>query len=383
MDHGKVLGARRQALRGAVAHVAAWQRLRDDARRELGADHSLSLRIECDLITLRLPVRPVAESIADGTDLRSRAEHVLAPDEATAMAIRALTIRCLARRGEPGDLDRVVALCQGELDRRQDAEVPDVWIGTARVDLAMAVLDRVRFGRFDRLQRDIDATSGLDDGSARLDQARGLVDAEVVLRADRYGAVRAHTWRARAVQAEVMLAQARLETPDQAAALATAALTTADGLIARDWHRRHAHTAGALRAQLLRVRALTAVGRRRDAEREARLAAVLARRYDGTLRAEALLTLARTAAPRDGRAASAAAGQALALRESLLPATNHQVTEARELVETLATRESPHHDPDEPGGWPPWSAAVPDNLESLEIEDRDLAVAGTNELAAP
>jgi hypothetical protein len=384
MDHGKVLGARRHALRGAVADVAAWQRLRDDAWRELGADHPLSMRIECDLVMLRLPVRPVTESIADGTDLRARVERVLAPDEATAMAIRAMTIRCLARRGEPGDLDRVVALCQGELDRRQDAEVYDVWIGTARVDLATAVLDRVRFGRFDRLHRDLDAASGLDDGSARLDQARTLVDAEVGLRADRYGTVRAHTWRARAVQAEVMLAQARLETPDQAAGLAAAALTTADGLIARDWHREHAHTAGALRGQLLRVRALTSVGRRREAEREARLAAVLARRYDGTLRAEALLTLARTAAPRDRRAASAAAGQALALRESLLPATNHQVTEARELVGTLATGQSPEHDPEEPGErWPPWSAAVPDSLESLDVEDRDLAVAGTNELAAP
>jgi hypothetical protein len=300
------------------------------------------------------------------------------------MAIRALTIRCLARRGEPGDLDRVVALSQDELDRRLDAEVPDAWIGTARVDLALAVLDRVRFGRFDRLVRDLDATSGLDDGSAALDHARGLVDVEVDGRAHRYGSVRAHTWRARAAQAEVMLAQARLEVPDRAAELAAHTLTTADELIAWDWHRHRTHTAGALRGQLLRVRALTAVGRRRDAEGEARLAAVLARRYDPTIRAEALVTLARTAAPRDSRAATANAGQALALRAALLPPANHQVVEARELVETLAPKESPDHDPDEPtDAWPPWSSAVPDNLESLEIDDRDLAVAGTNELAAP
>jgi hypothetical protein len=381
MDHGNAIGARRQGLRGAGADVAAWQRLQDDARRELGADHPLSLRIECDLITLQLEVRPVAVSIAAGTDLRTRAERVLTPDEPGVMAIRALTIRCLARRGEPGDLDRVAALSQGELDRRLDAEVPDAWIGTARVDLALAVLDRVRFGRFDRLHRDLDAASGLDDGTAELDHARGLVDAEVHQRADRYGSILAHTWRARLIQAEVMLAQARLETPGRAAELAAQALTTADGQIVRDWHRHRTHTAGALRGQLLRVRALTAIGRRREAEGEARLAAVLARRYHATIRAEALVTLARTAAPRDGRAAATAAGHALALRASLLPATNHQVAEARELVEMLPSQGPPDRGPDQPtDGWRPWSG-VPDSLECLEIEDRDLAVAGTNELA--
>jgi len=261
------------------------------------------------------------------------------------------------------------------------------------------VLDRVRFGRFDRLVRDLDATSGLDDGSAALDHARGLLDVEVDQRADRYGSVRAHTWRARAAQAEVMLAQVRLETPRRAAELAAQALTTADGLIVRDWHRYRAHTAGALRAQLLRARALTAVGRRREAEGEARLAAVLAHRYDPTIRAEALVTLARTAAPRDSRAATANAARALALRAALLSTANHQVVEARELVETLAPktqpdreppdrespdRESPHRGPDEPTDqWPPWLSAVPDSLERLDIEDRDLAVAGTNEFAAP
>jgi hypothetical protein len=374
MSDANVFSARRHTLRGARAAAAAWQELHRDATRALGDRHPLSLRIECDLAALLVEVRPVAASIAACTDLRARADLALPAQHPSAMAIRALAIRCLARRGEPGDLDRVVALAQRELGDRLDAEVGDVWIGLARIDLALAMVERVRFGRFDQLRRDLDITTGLDDGFAELQQARQLVDAEVGQRADRYGPGGGHTWQARAVQADVLLAQARLETPGRAGELTALALTIADGLLAREWHRYRAHTPGALRGQLLRVRALTAAGRRREAEGEARLAAVLARRYDPVPRAEALVAQARATAPRDRRGAASAATRAVALRRSLLPGNNHQVVEARELLETLA------RDPDEPpGAWRRWSATFAESLECLEVDDRDLAVAGTNE----
>src|SRR3954454_4550010 len=98
MNDANAFSARRHTLRAVRAAVGAWSALHDEVIHALGRDHPLSLRIECDLTAQLVDVRPVVASIAACTDLRTRADRSLPAAHPTAMAIRALAIRCLARR---------------------------------------------------------------------------------------------------------------------------------------------------------------------------------------------------------------------------------------------------------------------------------------------
>jgi hypothetical protein len=324
------LSARLHAVLGGGHDSAQLESLHCQAKALLGREHPLSLLVEYHLNYHVGPARPVEQSLAIWSDLRDRARMHLPECHPTAMAIRACHARCLSRRGQPGDLDRVVDLLRAEVDRRVRRGVHDDWIGVARADLAMALLERGRFGRFDpRLrQRDADA-----DVAA----AREMIDSELDRRRKEHGSEHPFVWDVRALFGSALLAAAQRASGFQQQILGEEVLTLSENLIQHDWQRTSRHTMRALRGQLLRAEALSVLQRTDDAEAEARLASVL-RRYPEHDSGRALLVLARAVAARDRPAALAIATEALATRRAWFAAGAHQVAEAVHLVRTLSVR---------------------------------------------
>jgi len=337
------LSARLHAVLGGGHDGAQLESLHCQAKALLGREHPLSLLVEYHLNYHVGPARPVEQSLAIWSDLRDRARMHLPECHPTAMAIRACHARCLSRRGQPGDLDRVVDLLRAEVDRRVRRGVHDDWIGVARADLATALLERGRFGRFDpRLrQRDADA-----DVAA----AREMIESELDRRIKEHGSeqrpsgCRSHpsthpfVWDARVLLGSALLAAAQRASGFQQQILGEEVLTLSEDLIQHDWHRTGRHTMRALRGQLLRAEALSALQRTEEAEAEARLASVLARRYPEHDSGRALLVLARAVAARDRPSALAIATDALTARRAWFAAGAHQVAEAVHLVRALSMR---------------------------------------------
>lgn len=315
-----VLGARRGAARLATLH--------EEARSELGHEHQLTLLIEYHLNYALGPGRPVEESLSIWSDLQQRARQQLPEGHPTVMAIRACYARCLSRRGHPGDLDRVVDLHRAEVDRRVRRGSTDDWIGVARADLAIALLDRARLGHFDPRLRERDA-------DADVAAARELVEFEVDRRIKVHGTDHPFTWDARTVLGSVLLARAWRAPYWERRELSEEALALAEALGRHEWQRNLSHTPRALRGQLLRAEALLLLGRCPEAEGEARLAAVLARRYRGLDTGRALLVLAQALAARDQVGALASATEALRVRRAWFSAAGHHVAEAVQLVRKL------------------------------------------------
>jgi len=325
------LSARLHAVLGGGHDGAQLESLHCQAKAQLGREHPLSLLIEYHLNYHVGPARPVEQSLTVWSDLRDRARMHLPDCHPTAMAIRACHARCLSRRGQPGDLDRVVDLLRAEVDRGVRRAVHDDWIGVARADLAMALLERGRFGRFDpRLrQRDADA-----DVAA----AREMTESELDRRSMEHGSDHPFVWDVRALLGSALLAAAQRASGFQQQILGKEVLTLSEDLIQHDWRRTSRHTMRALRGQLLRAEALSVLQRAEDAEAEARLASVLARRYPEHDSGRALLVLARAVAARDRPSALAIATEALTARRAWFPAGAHQVAEAVHLVRTLGGR---------------------------------------------
>ncbi|MGX7672014.1 hypothetical protein [Plantactinospora sp. DSM 117369] len=305
----------------AVLHRAATE--------QLGESAELTLRAECALERASSPGRPVLDSLAAWLDLRERAGAALPEHHRTLLAIRREYVHALRRRGEPGDLDLVVQLRRDEVELRRRRPVGAHQFGVAVADHAAALLDRARYGAFDpHLKR--------HEPAADLAEAHRLIRAEIERRGSGYGAGHEVTWQARLVLAEVLCARLRLAAGDSDPARARPALDEADAIRRYDWWRHGRHGRAALRAQLVRAEVLTALGRTRPAEREARLAAVLARRYPDLDLGRPLLVLARAQAYRDPAGALRTARAALRERRlRYLPAT-HRVVEAERQVQSLS-----------------------------------------------
>jgi len=323
------LSARLHAVLGGGHAGAQLELLHREAEAALGREHPLSLLVEYHLNYHLGPSRPVEQSLTVWADLRDRARLHLSECHPTAMAIRACHARCLSRRGQSGDLDRVVDLLRAEVDRRVRRDVHDDWIGVARADLAVALLDRGRFGRFDPRLRQRDA-------DADIAAAREMIESELDRRVNEHGPEQAFVWDIRALLGSALLAAAQRASGFQQQMPGKEVLALSEDLIQLDWQRTSRHTLRALRGQLLRAEALSLLHRTEDAEAEARLASVLAHRYPEHDSGRALLVLARAVAARDRPLALAIASEALTARRAWFAAGAHQVAEAAHLVRALS-----------------------------------------------
>jgi hypothetical protein len=323
------ISARLHTVLGAGSGLAPLESLHREAGTRLGVTHQVTLLVECSLEYARSPGRPVGESLSAWAELCDRAGRHLPDHDTTLMAIRSYHTRYLRHRGQPGDLDRVVRLRREELDRRVRGGVGENWTGVAKADLAIALLERGRYGVFDpHLRR--------PNPDADLAQARELAEEELRRRATGYGLDHPFAWHARGILANILLALGHRATGAVRTRLAAEALALADALLAYQWQRAGTHTLDALRGQVIRAEALTLLDRDRDAVREARLAGVLARHRSGMDLGRPLIVLACALAVRDRAAGLLAAEQALAARRVGFPPLHHQITEAEWLVSTLA-----------------------------------------------
>jgi hypothetical protein len=330
MNEGaSVINARLHALLATSREEAAWTELHADAGHRLGADHPLSLRIECERNRYQLAGVPQAAATARWSELAERVRRVLPRHHPTAMAIRTQRMWALSRRGEPGDLDRVVQIAGAELTSRIEAGAKPLWIGAARSDLAAAQLNRARFGAHD-------PTTQYRDAAADLRAAHDLIATEFERRTVVHGPDDPFTWVAAGIQGSVTAALAERSTPTAQQAMYAEVIALADEIIAIEWHRAGRHTEATLRAQLLRATGLLGLGQDAEAEREARLAAVLARQYPGPAEGRALMLLARALTSRDRPAAQASARRALRVRLRVLSPAAHPVVEARALLAAIA-----------------------------------------------
>ncbi|MBE1491933.1 hypothetical protein [Plantactinospora soyae] len=303
--------------------------LHRDAAQLLGESHETSLLVECALEHALSPDRPVSDSLAAWLDLRERAGSTLAEHHPTVLAVRDQYIRWLRRRGEPGDLDLVVQLRRDEVELRATQPVGPHQLGVAATGYAVALLDRARYGSFDpQLKKHEPGTD--------LAEAYRLVDGEISRRGAGYGSGHESTWQARLLLGDIRCAGLRLTPDDPDLSQAEPALREADTILRYDWQRHGRHGRSALRAQLVRAEVLTVLGRDRAAEREARLASVLARRYSDLDLGRPLLVLAQAQAHRDAVAALRTARAAVRERRLRYPPAGHRLVEAERLVQTLS-----------------------------------------------
>jgi hypothetical protein len=197
----------------------------------------------------------------------------------------------------------------------------------------VALLERARYGA-------LDPALTSHDPEGDLAGAADLIDGELARRVERHGPEHLFTWRAQGVRGSVLVAQAARAGEPTRGMLGAQALDVADRMVQHEWYRHGAHTAQALRGQLLRAEALSTLDRQRDAESEARLAAVLSRRYRGMDPGLANMVLARIQAETDVPGALATATEALAARAQWYPPGCYRVTEAERLVAELRARGS-------------------------------------------
>ncbi len=321
--------ARLHTLLATDGDAGQLQSLLEVSRRELGGGHHLTLWIECHRVEAVARCQPVQASVDAWTELLEQARISLHEFDPTLMTIRSRYTRSVSRRGHPGDLDHVVKLTHDELHARALARVGDDWTGVARAEHAFALLDRGRFGSLDPSIDELDA-------DADLARAHELIELEVGRRAVAHGADHGFTWRARRVLGCLLVTEARRSTGPGARCTAADALAVADGLVDDEWRRAGVHTEQALRGQFLRAEALSLLGRHREAECEARLAFVMARRYRRVDAGRPMLVLARILAHRDRPAALAMALSARDARMRCFSPTAYQIAEAEHLVAQLS-----------------------------------------------
>ncbi|MFI5889758.1 hypothetical protein ACIA5D_06515 [Actinoplanes sp. NPDC051513] len=326
-DVAGLLSARLQTLIGAARKAADFAALRDDARRQLGPDHEITLEIEYAWESRRDAGRSAVDSLPVWAGLRQRAEKSLPPGSVTAVAIRSRHLRQLRGCGRPGDLDVLVGLCREEIERCAGDPDPRR-LGEARADLAWVLRDRAWFAGYHR-----EAAGG--EAARDLAEASALIDGEVRRLRSAAAPDQVSATACRRIQAEVLLALGR-----DAPAAAARARDIAEDLVGLDDSEDDDGRTTAVFDQLpgshvLLAEALLLTGRVSEAGRVARLAYALhtgARVFDP---ARPLLVLARSEARAGRPDAGETARAALRQRLETFPADSHYVAEARRLAEEL------------------------------------------------
>lgn len=324
-----VLRARLQTLVGADASGPEYATLLADVEDALGAGHSLAFEVRFHRENADGRGRPLRESLERWTRLCEQAAEVL-PDSDRAFAdIESSYVRHLRIYGEFGALDRVVALRARRLAALRGRAAGDDLMGPVRTDLAVALIDRGRFGHLDPLVTD--PTPGDD-----LRRALSVAAEEESRRAAAFTPRHPFTWHARAVAtaAAVSLAIRGGREPELRKAADAAAELVA-------YHRTRNRDVSLMRAKLLRAEALDALGEHREAEREATsVTEQWLRREEGFDPGRPLLVLARAQARRAPDEALANAELALRSRELEFPRRGHKVAEARHLITALRAASS-------------------------------------------
>ncbi|MBO3750639.1 hypothetical protein J5X84_31565 [Streptosporangiaceae bacterium NEAU-GS5] len=339
MEWGGGFGARGRLRAELITLLAAgatdFQALYDEAVQRLGARSGLTLHIACKQQQVASWTRPVRGSVAAWGGLLRTTNRALDPADPVRMEVVSRYGRWLGRRGLPGDLDIAVRYHTKELRRRVAMRATPHWIGVARMDLAWALVERARLGRFDPV------AEPPADGEALL-LALELATDEVTRRTAEFGPDDLGTWPACEVRAAALIT----------AACARSAQAPIDGDVEEALRAIEPFAAGRavngesrlLRARLLQAEALLLLGHQQAAEQVARLALALHEARPGRWRGgidpgRPWLTWARTLAPAGRADARAAAAKALEARESWFPEDSVYLAEVHETLAPLVAPE--------------------------------------------
>jgi len=324
-----MLRGRLHTLLGSSCGAADFTPLLDDAKKSIGADHSVTLLIEAARQQKLSYGRPVGASAAEWARLRERAERSLAAEDKTLLAIRSHQIRFLRLRSGPGDLDEVIGLRRAEVATRA-GQFPDHdnLLGIARSDLAVALIDRARTaGR---------CAGQPGDPAADLAEASDLIDHEVERRSRLYSQESSLVQATRLVRCEVLVGQAERAGEDERQRCAEEALALTGPLVGYYWAG-GGRSFGLLKSLLLRAESLALIRGAADGARVARLACGISGLVSDIIdRGWPLFVLARIQLPLGRQDALRTAAKALRARDPIFPANSCRILEVREFIGSLS-----------------------------------------------
>jgi len=299
--------------------------LRAAAEGRLGPEHGVTLLVESALQQQLSCGRAVSDSVAAWAGLRQRAQHSLPEVDRVHMEVRSRHARFVRLRGRAEDLDDSVGLHRAEVGLRvaQLAD-DDHFLGAARADLAMALIDRVRTA----------TRCGAPPGTADADltEARQLIEDEVGRRSRLYGPAVWSTQKSRIMQCGVLnaLAERDEQRRDERAARSCA---IASELVDFFWEECGSRSRGLLASQLARAESLTLLGTPASAVRQARqacrMSVSVACQVD---RGWPLYVLAVAMQPTDRPACLATAAGAIAARRRIFPRGSWRIQEVEQLA---------------------------------------------------
>jgi hypothetical protein len=323
---------REQVIRGRLVTLlvcdgsaADLDDLLGEAQRQLGPDSSITLLTEAAIEQSKSYQRPLLDSVAAWDRLRWRARACLGEDDRTLMMIRSHHLRFLRLCGRPANLDDVVSLRRDELAvRAARLGDDDNYVGIARADLAVALIDRARtFGR---------CAIPAADPDADLAEAQALIDGEVARRARLFPPSNSMLQGGKLIMSELLLALAERDRR-RGLTFAQQSMTMSRDLVSYFWEQNGNSSPEILRSLEARAQSLGLLGRHDEAARTARQAQRISRYVTRNVdQGLAAFVLAVTVLPIDPGASRAAALDALVARENLFPDDSCRLTEVRRFL---------------------------------------------------
>jgi hypothetical protein len=296
-----------------------------EAQRVRGPDSSITLLIEAAIEQSQSHQRSLVDSVAAWDRLRQRAHACLAEDDRTLMMIRSHHLRFLRLCGRPADLNDVVSLRRDELTvRAAQLADDDNFVGIARADLAVALIDRARTFR----RCAIPAA----DPDADLTEAENLIDEEIARRARLYSPASSVLQGARLIMSELLIALAERER-ERGFGFAQKSMTLNRDFVGYFWEQNGISSPEVLRSLAAQAQSLSLLNRHDEAARTARQAQRISRYITRNVdQGWAAFVLAVTVLPIDREAAKAAALDALVARENLFPEDSCRLIEVRRFL---------------------------------------------------
>ncbi len=296
-----------------------------EAHRQLGSDSSVTLLTEAAIERCQSYQRPLVDSVTAWDRLRRRAQACLDEHDRTLMMIRSHHLRFLRLCGRPANLDDVVSLRRAELTARA-AQLgdDDNYVGIARADLAVALIDRARTFR-----RCAIPSANPD---ADLTEAESLIEEEIARRARLFPPTNSMLQGAKLIMSELLLALAEQDRK-RGLGFAQKSMTMSRDLVTYFWEQNGTSSPEVLRSMEAQAQSLSLLDRHDEAARTARQAQRISRYVTRNVdQGLAAFVLAVTVLPIDRRAAKAAALDALVARENLFPEDSCRLTEVRRFL---------------------------------------------------
>ena len=313
---------RLRTLLGCQGSQADFDEIQAQARQFLGENDTVTLLVEAAGLMHASRCRPLDESVSAWATLRQRAQAHLPDNDQTLMAIRSHYARFLRLRGRPSDLDEVIDLRREEVRLRETQLAEgDIFVGIARSDLAVALIDRVRA----RVACHEGQRAGPDPD---LVEAMHLIEEEIGRRSMVYAPANSFAQRSAVTRGELLVALAESSVGARRADYAGKSLAIADSLIDYFWKESQLSSSSILRCQLNRAESLTLLGRLEDGARAARQACAITAGWSRfTDRGRPLFVLAKAQRELDRELSLATASDALAARRKVFPADSYRVRE--------------------------------------------------------